>query len=82
MTGPEHYLAAEASHTKAQGAARQCDGASAVLYMQAAQYHATMALAAGTVFGSLGGSASYEEEENWRNAIFNKPDISGEGQQA
>lgn len=46
MDGPTHYAEGEKSFKKAQEAAYNVDGASAVLYMQAAQWHATMAVAA------------------------------------
>lgn len=49
MDGPQHYTEAEALFAKAQKAARELDGASAVLYMQGAQWHATMALIGVTV---------------------------------
>jgi hypothetical protein len=48
MDGPAHYVEAEKSFHKAKEAARLTDGASAVLYMQAAQWHAIMALTAAT----------------------------------
>jgi hypothetical protein len=48
MDGPTHYEEAEKSFHKAKEAARLVDGASAVLYMQAAQWHASMAQAAAT----------------------------------
>lgn len=44
MDGPDHVIAGERSFSRAQTAGRQKDGATAVLQMQAAQYHATMAL--------------------------------------
>lgn len=44
MDGPDHVVAAEASFAKAQAAGLGMDGATAVLQMQAAQFHATMAL--------------------------------------
>lgn len=46
MDGPEHYQRADASFEKARKAGAASDGASAVLHLQAAQFHATMALAA------------------------------------
>lgn len=46
MDGPSHYVEGEKSFAKAKWAAKEMDGASAVLYMQAAQYHAIMAAAA------------------------------------
>lgn len=58
MDGPTHYAEAEKSFAKAQEAGREKDGASAVLHMQAAQYHATMALAAAT-------AATVEEHWKW-----------------
>lgn len=46
MNGPQHYREAEKKHQLARHAGRMKDGAAAVLYMSAAQFHATMAQAA------------------------------------
>lgn len=58
MNGPEHYAEAEALFARAQRAAREMDAASAVLYMQGAQWHATMAL--------IGVKVDREPGSQWR----------------
>lgn len=63
MNGPEHYAEAEALFARAQRAARQMDAASAVLYMQGAQWHATMALVGAVV--DQGG----RYQPTWRQAF-------------
>ena len=46
MDGPRHYQRGDESFQKARMSAAAADGASAVLFLQSAQFHATMALAA------------------------------------
>jgi hypothetical protein len=76
VNGPTHYTEAEKSFTKAQQAASKADAASAVLHMQAAQFHASMALVAATALTVLDGASADAEEDSWRAAIFNNPIIS------
>lgn len=66
MDGPTHYIEAENSFRKAQNAAAQTDGASAVLYMQAAQWHATMALVSVVADLIPPGTA---RDYNWRQGL-------------
>ncbi len=71
MDGPSHYMEAEKSFRKAQDAAAKTDGASAVLYMRAAQWHATMALVA-AVASTM--PRDLWNWEMWEEAIYNPPD--------
>lgn len=74
MDGPSHYIEGEKSFRKAQEAAALADGASAVLFMQAAQFHATMALA-----GAMGETATLGEStwsranQDWYKAFNHNP---------
>lgn len=68
MDGPSHYMEAENSFEKARQAAAATDGASAVLYMQAAQWHATMALVA-AVTATI--PRWLWEWEMWEDAVYN-----------
>lgn len=53
-SGPEHYLRAEQLLDEAAGLAAVDDGPSTMATLAAAQVHATLALAAATVAGTVG----------------------------
>jgi hypothetical protein len=74
VDGPSHYIEAEKSFKKAQMAASVMDGASAVLFMQAAQFHATMALAGATgETATLGESTWSRANQDWYKAFAHNP---------
>lgn len=70
MDGPEHYQRADVSFEKAKKAGAAVDGASAVLHLQAAQFHATMALAAAVAqLVQLNGQARVGLVSYWNKAF-------------
>ncbi len=70
MNGPDHYRTAEEMKQKAKQAGQDKDGASVVVYMTSAQFHATMSLAA-AVAATIPGVHGQPQE--WNKALASSP---------
>lgn len=75
MDGPTHYTEAESMYVKARMSAAAADGVSASLFIQAAQFHATMAVAAATAELAQAESSHTEQPipSGWATAFSNNP---------